>query len=154
MAAKARVKKHRKGKPVQSRSRISAARRSSSTETPPSTSIDSELLELTRLAVEFRDERDWKQFHNPKDMALSLVLEATEVLELMQWKNGDALQHHLRARREDLGDEISDVLYWILTIAHDFDIDVSTAFRNKLIKSASKYPIEKSRGRSDKYTEL
>lgn len=113
-----------------------------------------EIAELARLAVQFRDDRDWKQFHNPKDMALSMALEVAEVIELMQWKNGDALIQHLRARREDLGDELSDVLYWVLTIAHDFDIDLGEAFRRKLIKSAAKYPIEKSRGRANKYTEL
>ena len=64
-----------------------------------------ELRELTSLAVNFRDERDWKQFHNPKDMALSMALEVAEVIELMQWKNGDALRQHLQARRDDLGDE-------------------------------------------------
>jgi NTP pyrophosphatase (non-canonical NTP hydrolase) len=87
-------------------------------------------------------------------MALSMALEAAEVIELMQWKNGDALRQHLQARREDLGDELSDVLYWVLTISHDFGIDIAEAFRSKLIKSAAKYPIEKSRGRSSKYTEL
>lgn len=123
----------------------------------PTISIEStpqELRDLTRLAVNFRDQRDWKQFHNPKDMALSMALEVSEVIELMQWKNGDALRQHLQARREDLGDELSDVLYWVLTIAHDFGIDIAEAFRSKLIKSAAKYPIEKSRGRSSKYTEL
>jgi len=110
--------------------------------------------DLTKLAIAFRDERDWKQFHNPKDMALSLMLEAAEVIELMQWKSGQELQAHLLARREALADELSDVLYWVLTIAHDFQIDMARAFVEKLKKSAKKYPVEKSRGRSSKYTEL
>jgi len=76
------------------------------------------------------------------------------VLELMQWKNGEALIQHLRARREDLADELSDVLYWVLTMAHDFEITLGAAFERKLVKSAEKYPIEKSRGRANKYTEL
>jgi len=109
---------------------------------------------LTQAAARFRDDRDWKQFHNPKDMALSMCLEASEVLELMQWKNGAELIAHLHARREDLADELSDVLYWVLTIAHNFDIELSDAFRRKLAKSAKKYPIDKSRGRASKYTEL
>lgn len=113
-----------------------------------------EISQLTAAAVKFRDERDWKQFHNPKDMALSMCLEAAEVLELTQWKNGDALINHLRARREDLADELSDVLYWVLTIAHDFEIDLPKAFGRKLTKSGAKYPIAKSRGRAEKYTEL
>lgn len=113
-----------------------------------------EIAFMTRLAVDFRDRRDWKQFHNPKDMALSLVLESAELLELMQWKNGDELAAHLRARRGQLEDELSDVLYWVLTIAHDFGIDLPRAFASKLRKSARKYPVGKSRGKSSKYTEL
>lgn len=121
---------------------------------PNNAKVPSEIAALTRLAVQFRDDRDWRQFHNPKDMALSMALEVAEVVELMQWKNGEALNQHLRARREDLADELSDVLYWVLTIANDFDIDLGQAFRSKLIKSAAKYPIAKSRGRANKYTEL
>jgi NTP pyrophosphatase (non-canonical NTP hydrolase) len=117
-------------------------------------SIDGEIASLTKLAVQFRNDRDWKQFHNPKDMALSMCLEAAEVLELMQWKNGEALIQHLRARREDLADELSDVLYWVLAMANDFEIPIDRAFRRKLEKSALKYPISKSRGRAEKYTEL
>ena len=110
--------------------------------------------DLTTLAIRFRDERDWKQFHNPKDMALSLALEASEVLELMQWKNGDELQRHLEANRSLLGEELSDVLFWVLAMANDFKIDLGEAFTQKLIKNAQKYPIEKARGVSTKYTEL
>ena len=78
------------------------------------------IAELTELAIKFRDERDWKQFHNPKDMALSLVLEASELLELMQWKNGDELMAHLAKNRAAMGEELSDVLFWVLAIANDF----------------------------------
>jgi NTP pyrophosphatase (non-canonical NTP hydrolase) len=112
------------------------------------------ISELTRLAIQFRDERDWKQFHNPKDMALSLALETSEVLELMQWKNGDELQQHLEANRARLGEELSDVLFWVLAMANDFSIDLGEAFKQKLIKNAHKYPIEKAKGVSTKYTEL
>lgn len=110
--------------------------------------------ELTELACEFRDERNWKQFHNPKDMALSLVLEASELLELTQWKNGEELQRHLEAKRELLGEELCDVLYWVLVIAKDHGIDLREAFRRKIEKNRAKYPIEKSHGKSTKYTEL
>ena len=115
---------------------------------------DSTIAELTRLAIQFRDERDWKQFHNPKDMALSLALEASEVLELMQWKNGDELQRHLDTNRARLGEELSDVLFWVLAMANDFGIDLGETFKQKLIKNAQKYPIEKAKGVSTKYTEL
>jgi NTP pyrophosphatase (non-canonical NTP hydrolase) len=112
------------------------------------------IAELTRLVLQFRDERDWAQFHNSKDMALSLTLEATELLELMQWRNGPALEAHLRSKKEELGDELSDVLYWVLEIAHAHDIDLAEAFRTKMAKNVAKYPIEKARGLAKKYTEL
>ena len=110
--------------------------------------------QLTALACRFRNERDWQQFHNPKDMALSLTLEAAELLELMQWKNGEELRQHLENKRELLGEELCDVLYWVLVIANDHDIDLRKAFRDKIKKNNVKYPIHKSRGRSTKYTEL
>jgi dCTP diphosphatase len=112
------------------------------------------LQHLTQLAVAFRDQRDWKQFHNPKDIALSLTLEAAEVLEHMQWRNGPQLEAHLATKREELGDELSDVLYWVLVLAHDQGIDLGTAFAKKLEKSAVKYPVAKARGKFNKYTEL
>jgi NTP pyrophosphatase (non-canonical NTP hydrolase) len=112
------------------------------------------LRELTELVLRFRDERDWKQFHTPKDLALSLSLEAAEVLELFQWKNGEELEKHLRENRQRLGEELSDVLYWLLLMAHDNKIDLSAAFRKKMRQNEKKYPAAKSKGSSKKYTEL
>jgi NTP pyrophosphatase (non-canonical NTP hydrolase) len=112
------------------------------------------LAELTEQLLKFVHERDWKQFHNPKDMAISLTLEAAEVLELMQWKNGEELAAHLAANREAMADELSDVLFWVLEMAHHFQIDLGEAFPKKLAKNALKSPVEKSRGKSTKYTEL
>ncbi len=109
---------------------------------------------MTKAVCTFRDDRDWKQFHDPKDMALSLVLEATEVLEHFQWKNGATLEEYLATHKEDLADELADVLYWVLLMSHDLGIDIAVAQEKKLQKSALKYPIEKSKGRSAKYTEL
>jgi NTP pyrophosphatase (non-canonical NTP hydrolase) len=109
---------------------------------------------LQRLVLQFRDERDWQQFHNPKDMAISLVLEATEFMEHFQWKNADEIKRHLADRKEEIEDELADVLFWVLIIAHDFEIDIDRAFRAKLEKSAAKYPVEKAKGRHTKYTEL
>jgi len=110
--------------------------------------------QLTDLAVRFRDERDWKQFHNPKDMALSLCLETAELAELMQWKNGQELIRHLQEKKQDLGDELSDVLYWVLVMARDLGIDLGEAFEQKMVKNARKYPVEKARGVAKKSTEL
>src|SRR3954452_20593394 len=115
---------------------------------------DNTIAELTQLAIRFRDERDWKQFHNPKDMALSLVLESSELLELMQWKNGQELEEHLRKNRESLSAELADVLFWVLAIAHDNGIELGAAFRQKISQNEQKYPVEKAKGVSTKYTQL
>jgi dCTP diphosphatase len=114
---------------------------------------DDRLHKLAELLLQFRDERDWKQFHNAKDMALSLVLEAAEVLELHQWKNGEELDEHLGANKEHLGDELADVLGWVLLIAADRGIDIGEAFRRKLEKNKQKYPADLVRGSSKKYTQ-
>jgi len=112
------------------------------------------LDQLTRLAQHFRDERNWKQFHNPKDMALSLNLECAEVLELMQWKNGDELKAFLAENKQLLADELCDVLYWVLVMAADHDINLRTAFRKKLASNRRKYPVSKSHSKAAKYTRL
>lgn len=109
---------------------------------------------LTKRIIEFRNRRDWKQFHNPKDVALSLVLEATELMEHFQWKNEEEMKKHLIDKKEDVSDELADVLYWILLMAHDFNIDIVTALENKIKKNEEKYPEDKAKGSHAKYTEL
>ena len=112
------------------------------------------LTKLTDIALAFREERNWKQFHNPKDVALSMSLEVAEVVEMMQWRNGAELQEHLEKNREHLGQELSDVLYWVLVLAHDLKIDLPKAFVEKMAHNAEKYPVEKAKGKARKYTEL
>jgi len=114
----------------------------------------SDLQKLTKLITKFRDARDWKQFHNPKDMALSLVLEAAEVMEHFQWKNEDEVKKYIIANRDKIGEELADVFYWILLMSHDFKIDLKDALERKMIVSNKKYPIEKAKGSHKKYTEL
>ncbi len=111
------------------------------------------LADFTRRLLEFRARRDWQQFHTPKDQALSLVLEAAEVLEIFQWKNGPELDQHLLANREALGDELADVMGWILLIAADQKIDLAEAFDRKMAKNERKYPADMVRGSAKKYTE-
>lgn len=112
------------------------------------------LNKLTRQIVAFRDARDWKQFHNPKDVALSLVLEATEVMEHFQWKNPTETAKYIAKAKEEIGEELADVLYWVLLMSHDLKINIGAALKNKIKKNEAKYPIEKARGSSAKYTEL
>lgn len=112
------------------------------------------IQELTQNIVDFRDERDWKQFHNPKDSAISLVLEATEILEHFQWKNGEEITKHIDAHRDEIADELADVFNWILLMSHDLGIDIVEAQARKIASSHAKYPVEKAKGNYTKYTEL
>lgn len=103
----------------------------------------SDISALQKRIVEFRDARDWKQFHNPKDMALSLALEAAELMEHFQWKNPEEVEKHLTDYKKDVSDELVDVLYWILLMAYDFDIDLVKEFERKMMHNERKYPAEK-----------
>ena len=111
----------------------------------------SEIRDLTDKILKFRADRDWQKFHNPKDMALSLVLEATELLEHFQWKNGEELKTYLEAQKTEVSEELSDILYWVLLMAHDLKIDIASAFKAKLLKNCEKYPVDTSKGSSAKY---
>lgn len=113
-----------------------------------------EIVELQQKVVQYRDARDWKQFHNAKDLALSLVLEATEVLEHFQWKNPEEIEAYLKTNKDDIGEELADVLYWVLLASHDFNIDIVKAFNKKMIQNKKKYPVKKAKGSHKKYTEL
>lgn len=113
-----------------------------------------DIAELQELIVKFRDERDWQQFHNPKDLAISLSLEAAEVLEHFQWKSPDEVVAHLNTKKDELAEELADVLYWVLLMSHDMNIDIVQSFMAKQEKNAAKYPIEKAKGSHKKYTEL
>lgn len=110
--------------------------------------------ELTEGLLAFRDERDWKQFHNPKDCALSLVLEATEVMEHFQWKQGKEIEEYIASHKEEIGDELADVMGWLLLLSHDMKIDLPEAMVRKLKKNKEKYPVEKARGVATKWDRL
>jgi dCTP diphosphatase len=114
----------------------------------------SDLQKLTKLITKFRDARDWKQFHNPKDMSLSLVLEAVEVMEHFQWQSSEEMKEYVKTHKHEIGEELADSLYWILLMSHDLDIDIGKAMENKLVKQEKKYPVEKAKGSHKKYTEL
>ena len=102
----------------------------------------------------FCDERDWDQFHNPKDLSISLALEAAEVMEHFQWKSPEEMMEHVAKRKDEVGEELIDVLFQVLLMANKLDIDISAAFEKKMAKNAAKYPVEKARGSHKKYTEL
>lgn len=79
----------------------------------------SEIKKFTEMILAFRDARDWKQFHNPKDCAISLSLEASEVLEHFQWKTPEEIESYIENHRDDIGEELADVFNWILLMSHD-----------------------------------
>ncbi len=109
---------------------------------------------ITEKLLEFRKKRDWKKFHKPKDLVLSLVLEAVEVLEQFQWKSEKEAKKHINIHKEELSEELADVFNWVLIIAHDFKIDIIKASKKKINKNNQKYPIEKAKGKHTKYSNL
>lgn len=114
----------------------------------------SDIQELTELIVKFRNIRDWKQFHNPKDTSLSLVLEAAELMEHFQWKNFIEMKEYVKNHKHKIGEELADVFYWVLLISHDLKIDIKKALENKLLLQEKKYPVSKAKGNHIKYTEF
>ena len=109
-----------------------------------------ELEQLRGKILEFRDERNWQQFHNPKDLALSLSLEASELLELFQWKTSEeAVEKNL----EKMKDELADVLIYAILFANELNLDVEDIINNKLKVNIEKYPVHISYGSNKKYSE-
>lgn len=101
--------------------------------------------------LQFQKERDWKQYHLPKNLAISLALESAEILEIFQWTKDNNLPTD---KKEQLAEEIADAYYYLLLLAHETGIDVQKAFQNKMKINEKKYPVNKSKGSAKKYTEL
>ena len=108
--------------------------------------------DLTRAILEFRDQRDWQQFHSPKNLAISLTLEAAEILEHFQWTSTDA---EITPKQVlELEKEIGDVLIYLLLLAAELKVDPVAAAAKKLSENEEKYPVAKAKGKATKYTEL
>ena len=114
----------------------------------------SDIKELTEKIKKFRDERDWMQFHNHKDMAISLALEAGEVLEHFQWKSVKEIGEHIENHKRNIGEELADVAIYLFEFADNLNIDLKDAIEDKLEKNDKKYPVEKSKGKATKYNKL
>jgi len=112
--------------------------------------------DLVKAVLTFRDERDWKQFHNPKDLAISITLEAAELLEHFQWKSAGEVEAFLakEENRRLLGEEMADVLILLISLADAAGLDLLEAARAKLRQNAMKYPVERAKGTAKKYDEL
>lgn len=104
--------------------------------------------EIIRKIIQFRDERDWEQFHNSKDLAIALSIEAGELLELFLWKKPE------KANRDKVEEELADVLIYAFLLLHNYELDINEIINNKLAKNNKKYPVEKSTGTAKKYNEL
>ena len=99
----------------------------------------------------FRDRRDWRQYHTPKDLAISLSLEAAELLEIFQWSGADL---ECREKLPALREELADVVMYAVSLADRLGLDLDEIVLEKLRRNEEKYPVEKARGRKEKYTEL
>ena len=110
--------------------------------------------EVLKKIRAFRDARDWKQFHDPKSLAVSISIEAAELLEEFQWLSAEQSARHVKEHRERVADEMADVAIYLLELSDITGIDLAKAIEAKLAKNELKYPVEKSKGRSTKYTDL
>lgn len=101
--------------------------------------------------LQFRDDRDWKQFHNPKDLAISLCLEAAELLEVFQWSAKDL---ECKEKKEKIEEELADVLMYSILMADACDLDIQQIIEKKLKRNMEKYPVELAYGSKEKYDQL
>jgi NTP pyrophosphatase (non-canonical NTP hydrolase) len=107
-----------------------------------------DIEEITQELLKFRNERDWEQFHNPKDLALAINVEAGELLELFLWKNSE------NANTEKIKEELADVFAYAFLLAEKYKLDVREIVLDKISKNGEKYPVEKAKGTAKKYDEL
>lgn len=107
--------------------------------------------ETAEKILSFRNERNWSQFHNPKDLAISVSLEAAELLECFQWSGSDT---EVTSKLEAMKEELSDIFIYSILLADRLKINLDEVIQAKIAKNAEKYPVEKSFGKSSKYTEI
>lgn len=104
--------------------------------------------EIIKALLKFRNERDWEQFHNPKDLALAINVEAGELLELFLWKSPD------EANKEKVKEELADIFAYAFLLAEKYQLDIKSIVLEKIKKNGEKYPVDKSKGNAKKYNEL
>ncbi|NNE93554.1 MAG: nucleotide pyrophosphohydrolase [Verrucomicrobiales bacterium] len=109
---------------------------------------------ITAQIREFRDARDWKQFHNAKDMATAISIEASELLEIFLWHNAEETESATVEKRDRIEEEMADIAIYLVEMADNLEIDLIEAMKRKLARNAAKYPVEKAKGSHAKYNEL
>lgn len=107
--------------------------------------------ETIDMILKFRDDRDWKQFHNPKDLAISISLESAELLEVFQWSGSDVSGEN---KKEKISEELADVINYCVLMADACNLDIDQIVQDKIKKNNEKYPVEKAKGKSEKYSKL
>lgn len=108
-----------------------------------------------KIVKKFCDDRDWSQFHNAKELAIGVVTEASELLDIFRFKDEEQVTKIMNGhKREQVADELVDVMYFILRIADLYDIDLSTELERKIAANEKKYPVEKAKGCNEKYKDL
>ncbi len=115
-----------------------------------------ELSELTERILRFRDERDWKKYHTPKNLIISLLVELGELSEHFQWKTNKEILQSIQDERtkEKIAEELADVAIYLLLLTNELGINLEEAILKKIKKNEEKYPVDKVKGRYVKYTEL
>ena len=111
------------------------------------------IQELKDKVNKFVKDRDWEQFHNPKSLSMSIAIEAAELMEKFQWVDNAVSNVELEKHRIEVENEIADIMAYIISLCNQNNIDLSKAIESKLKLNEQKYPIEKCKGKSDKYTE-
>ncbi|WP_459195735.1 nucleotide pyrophosphohydrolase [Wukongibacter baidiensis] len=113
------------------------------------------LEQIIEKVIKFRNDRDWEQFHNPKDLAISLSIESAELLECFQWKSASEVEELTKSGvSEDIKEELADIGIYLLLLCEATGVDLKEAILEKIMKNEMKYPVEKAKGNAKKYTEL
>jgi NTP pyrophosphatase (non-canonical NTP hydrolase) len=112
------------------------------------------LQNITKWLIEFRDKREWKPFHNPKSLAMSIAMEASELMEFFQWKDMEESEEVAREKKDKIKSEIADVGIYLLFFCEHLGIDLIDAMEEKMKLNEKRYSIEKSKGNAKKYTEF
>ncbi len=116
--------------------------------------MDTTIAALTSEIRAFRDARDWRQFHNPKELAVAITAEAGELLQHFVWQNPEQSERRVVDRRAEIESEIADVAILLFELADNCGIDLAVAMRAKLVRNEERYPVDKARGSNRKYNEL
>lgn len=112
------------------------------------------MQKIIQKILAFRDARDWKQFHKPKDLAMAIGIESGELMELFLWKSEDEIRAFLKGKSNEVADEIADIMIFSLLLCEGLGLDPNKIIENKLKKNHKKYPVHKAKGRATKYNKL